>query len=96
MTNLKIFYSRIFKIFDDLLSGERSLSFGLLVHFQMIPHFSKEILAWDINSLNLLKASVYLLVIRTCMKTWMISKFSQILPATAELAALERLKKKIP
>ena len=27
----KIFYSRIFKIFDDLLSGERSLPFGLLV-----------------------------------------------------------------
>ena len=34
----------------------------------------------------------YLLITRICMKSWMISKFSQIRPRTAELAALVRLK----
>ena len=31
MTNLKNLLREVFKIFDDLLSGERSLPFGLLV-----------------------------------------------------------------
>ena len=35
----------------------------------------------------------YLQVIMTCMRAWRSLKFSQIRPLTAELAALERLKK---
>ena len=33
MTNLKNLLRELFKIFDDLLSGERSLPFGLLVAY---------------------------------------------------------------
>ena len=38
----------------------------------------------------------YLHVTMTCMRAWMSSKFGRIPPWTTELAALERMKKKIP
>ena len=45
------------------------------------------------SRLFLIGSISYLQVMMTCMRAWMSLKFDQIRPPTAELAALERLKK---
>ena len=45
------------------------------------------------SQLFLIRSFLYLQVMMTCMRARRTSKFSQIRPPTAELAALERLKK---
>ena len=44
------------------------------------------------SQLLLIRSFLYLQVTRTCIKCWTSSNFSQIIPLTMELAALERLK----
>ena len=74
-------------------------------NFDHIPPPTSELSAlvrlknWMYNVVNtlapsfLIGSSSFLQVTRTTIKAWMSSKFDQILPWTAELAALERLEK---
>ena len=60
------------------------------------PCVSEKLMYNVVNTLApsfLIGSSSFLQVTRTTIKSWMSSKFGQIGPRTAELAALERLEK---
>ena len=78
--------SNEFKFWPDTTTNSRVIC----------PCASEKLLYNVVNTLApsfLIRSSLFLQVTRTTVKSWTSSKFGQIRPRTAELAALERLEK---